>query len=175
MATSFPGALDTFADVPTSQAASPSHSTNHNDERAAIVALETAVGSTTQSRLVQRFATTTARDAAITSPVAGMVCWTTTPLHMWVYRDSTWKPFAHIQAGADSVALNGSGVGTITFDEAFPDTNYSLVMTCGGTSTESVPIRVTKSAGSCTINVFLSGSALTSTSRTVEWQATYYG
>jgi len=42
------------------------------------------------SQLVPRYATTTARDAAITAPVAGQVCWTTTPATHWYYSGSAW-------------------------------------------------------------------------------------
>lgn len=42
------------------------------------------------SQLVPRYATTTARDAAITAPVAGQVCWTTTPATHWYYSGTAW-------------------------------------------------------------------------------------
>lgn len=44
-------------------------------------------------RLVMRFASTTARDAAITSPVEGMVCQTGTgaSLTEWTYRSGSWQ------------------------------------------------------------------------------------
>lgn len=74
MASTYPDALDDFADVPANQAELPTHSTNHNAERSAINALQAAVGTADTSRLVQRFADATARDATIPAPTAGMVC-----------------------------------------------------------------------------------------------------
>jgi hypothetical protein len=53
---------------------------------AQIQALATAV----DSQVVPRFATTAARDAAITAPVAGMECWTTTPATHWYYSGTAW-------------------------------------------------------------------------------------
>jgi hypothetical protein len=42
------------------------------------------------SQVVPRFATTAARDAAITAPAAGQMCWTTTPATHWYYSGSGW-------------------------------------------------------------------------------------
>lgn len=49
-----------------------------------------ALANGVDTQVVPRFATTTARDAAITAPVAGMVCWTTTPATHWYYSGTTW-------------------------------------------------------------------------------------
>jgi hypothetical protein len=49
-----------------------------------------ALATAADSQVVPRYATTAARDAAITAPVAGQVCWTTTPATHWYYSGAAW-------------------------------------------------------------------------------------
>lgn len=49
-----------------------------------------ALATALDPQLLPRYATTTARDAAITAPVAGQMCWTTTPATFWYYSGSGW-------------------------------------------------------------------------------------
>lgn len=79
MASSYPGALDSLANVPTNMNTAPNHSTQHNTLRDMVQATQAAIGVTGSSRLVQRFATEAARNAAIPSPTSGMLCWVETP------------------------------------------------------------------------------------------------
>jgi hypothetical protein len=68
-----------------------------------------SLASAIDGQVVPRFATTGARDAAITAPVAGMVCWTTTPPMHWYYSGSVWvqapigpKELAYAEINASS-------------------------------------------------------------------------
>ncbi|MEU6348868.1 hypothetical protein ABZ896_06030 [Streptomyces sp. NPDC047072] len=47
-------------------------------------------------RTVLRYATAAARDAAITTPVAGMVAWLTTPGQLTHYTGTVWSPVAPV-------------------------------------------------------------------------------
>lgn len=49
-----------------------------------------ALANAVDTQVVPRFSTTTTRDAAITAPVAGMECWTTTPATHWYYSGTAW-------------------------------------------------------------------------------------
>lgn len=88
--------------------------------------------------VIPRFATTAARDAAITSPVAGQECWTTTPATFWHYSGTAWVPRA--QRGTTAVALSGVAAvtGTVTYGYAFPVApTINLVSLTIGSSTDS--------------------------------------
>ncbi|MFF3711137.1 hypothetical protein [Streptomyces phaeochromogenes] len=45
-------------------------------------------------RTVLRFADGAARDAKVTAPVAGMLCWLSTPKQYWYYTGSVWSQLA---------------------------------------------------------------------------------
>ncbi|MFI6281517.1 hypothetical protein [Streptomyces sp. NPDC050988] len=67
-------------------------------------------------RTVLRFADGAARDAKVTAPVAGMLCWLSTPKQYWYYTGSVWS-----QLAPAPVHKANSTVGT-TASTAFVET-----------------------------------------------------
>lgn len=59
-----------------------------------------ALAQAAESRLVMRFASATARDAAVTAPVEGMVCWVTSDYTLYLYQTGRWNALGSIAGGA---------------------------------------------------------------------------
>lgn len=90
--------------------------------------LTTEVGEVGASRLVQRFASTTARDAAITSPVDGMVCSVAGRLQL--RRSGSWRELSEgsMQFGGASGTSDGTGYFSVTFPTAYPSGTVPAVV-----------------------------------------------
>lgn len=78
-----------------------------------------ALNAVLDTRLVARFATTTARDAAITAPVNGMTVWCDSPGTYydrvggaWLQRQMTWTAFAPTWAATGGTPAIGNGTLT---------------------------------------------------------------
>lgn len=90
MASSYPGALDSFSAPGASLAGPPTHENLHLDVNDAVVAIQTELGTNPRDRISYSYADTTARDAAITSPVAGNIAYLEDIDRHTVYDGSAW-------------------------------------------------------------------------------------
>ena len=157
MASNYPTSIDTFTN-PSAGASlsSPSHSTQHGDANDAIEALEAKVGigssAATSAALnsvltitssgtsqwstpaIARFTTEAARDAAITSPVEGMVVYLTAATAPAATGGATYVPTGILTAynGTSWVCLTPVSAQTTTSGTV--DTNPWVALTGGGTA-----------------------------------------
>lgn len=164
MASTYPAALDNFDDVPATLAELPKHSTNHNAERAAINALQAAVGTTEASRLVQRFASKAALDAAIPAPevgttvaVAGRLC---------TYRAGGWWMQ---EQGQLTGTPNADGDLTINYGVSL--SNIVVVATPRLLSGQQVTCHfpAAPTSTSQTVRITMNDNPFNTTSLTVNW------
>ena len=157
MASNYPTSLDSFTD-PTSGSslASPSHSGQHIDLNDAVEKLETKLGigsaaassasvgtvltitssatSTWSVPSIARFTNEAARDAAITSPVEGMVVFLTAPTAPAATGGATYVPTGIISAynGTSWVCLTPVSAQTVTSGTI--DVNPYAALSGGGTA-----------------------------------------
>lgn len=140
MPSNFPAALDVLDDVPASQASAPTHDVVHNTVHDILEAIEATIGVTTESRLVQRYASASARNTALASAVEGVVAYieSNDELHLW--DGAAWQRIypvadhdaARVATGTLADAripnLNASKTNAGTFADArIPNLNASKV------------------------------------------------
>ncbi len=130
MATSYPGALDSFTDPGASLAGPPTHESMHEDMIDAMEAVQTELGVNGKNRTMRSYANATARDAEITSPVAGNIAFLEDIDRVTVYDGSAWldpmdewRPrFGEHRSGAMTESY------TSTQTEVAVDSAYTFVM-----------------------------------------------
>lgn len=86
-----------------------------------------------EPKLVMTFATTAARDAAITAPTAGMLVWTTTPASYWYYTGAAWtrvisRVGCRLRRAATQVIPSGA-ITAISWDTEEEDSDGFIVAT----------------------------------------------
>lgn len=88
-----------------------------------------AFGNAVEKQIIQVYATSTARDAAVTAPVAGMVAYLSTPKQMTTYDGSTWRVSGQPGGWTDvaSPVITQSATPTFTTNyAAYEITNRTL-------------------------------------------------
>lgn len=73
-----------------------------------------ALNAVLDSRLVPRFASASARDAAITNPINGMLCWLDSPGGWYERRGGAWRPFLNLYLGDNFAVDNTSDLNAPT-------------------------------------------------------------
>lgn len=119
MATSYPGAIDSAPTIPGFLAGPPSHTDVHDDEWAAIVALETELGTNGRHRIMKSYSGTATRDVANPSPSEGHICHLEASDAFCVYSGGAWWNYHRNTAVLQTGTTNGSGQVAVTFPQAF--------------------------------------------------------
>jgi hypothetical protein len=104
-------------------------------------------------RTVLRFADGAARDAKVTAPVAGMLCWLSTPKQYWYYTGSVWAQLApapvHKANSTVGTTAATAFVETLTGSTGDP-TVAAFTAPASGSVLVSVGARISNSAtGTC--------------------------
>lgn len=99
------------------------------------------MGNAIDSLLVARFATTTARNNAVTSPTAGMICYVTADAAYYLYNGSNWTTLYGIQKGTTTLSFTTQSAvttGTISYPVEFVSAPlvFTTLMTGSGTTTK---------------------------------------
>lgn len=104
-------------------------------------------------RTVLRFADGAARDAKVTAPVAGMLCWLSTPKQYWYYTGSVWAQLAPAPVHKANSTV-GTTTATAFVETLTPSTGDPTVAAftapASGSVLVSVGARISNSAtGTC--------------------------
>ena len=104
-------------------------------------------------RTVLRFADSAARDTKVTAPVAGMLCWLSTPKQYWYYTGSVWTQLApapvHKANATGGTTASTAFVETLTGSTGDP-TVAGFTAPASGSVLVSLGSRISNSAtGTC--------------------------
>ncbi|MEU6029355.1 hypothetical protein ABZ825_20470 [Streptomyces tauricus] len=105
-------------------------------------------------RTVLRFADSAARDTKVTAPVAGMLCWLSTPKQYWYYTGSVWAQLApapvHKANATSGTTTSTAFVETLTGSTGDP-TAAAFTAPASGSVLVSLGSRISNSAaaGTC--------------------------
>ncbi|MGP4048315.1 hypothetical protein [Streptomyces sp. 2A115] len=110
-------------------------------------------------RTVLRFADSVARDAKVTAPVAGMLCWLSTPKQYWYHTGSVWTQLApapvHKANSTGGTTASTTFVETLTGSTGDP-TVATFTAPASGSVLVSLGSRISNSAtGTCFMSAYV--------------------
>ncbi|MCZ4506881.1 hypothetical protein O3Q52_01390 [Streptomyces sp. ActVer] len=103
-------------------------------------------------RTVLRFADGAARDAKVTAPVAGMLCWLSTPKQYWYYTGSVWSQLAPapVHKANPTVGTTAATAFVETLTGSTGDSVAAFTAPASGSVLVSVGARISNSTtGTC--------------------------